>query len=135
VDGEGYISDPQAPPQGNERVTVYELPAVETNGFRVIHHGSYSRFQEGLRPAILSWIEANGYNRRWPPTARSISKAKGTATRTMRTCVSEIQFPVIKSCLCLKPGFVGFLGINYDYLISLASRCFSKSHLLFRGLS
>lgn len=93
VDGEGYIPIAGSL-QGNERVKIYELPAVETMA-AVIHHGSYSRFQEAYT-AILSWIEANGYTVAGP-NREIYLQSKGDGNQNDETCVSEIQFPVVKA--------------------------------------
>lgn len=93
VDGEGCI--PIAGNlKGNDRVKVHILPAVETMAC-VVHHGSYSRFQEAYA-AILSWIEANGYTVAGP-NREIYLESKGDGNQEDASCVSEIQFPVLKT--------------------------------------
>ncbi|WP_071880628.1 GyrI-like domain-containing protein [Pleurocapsa sp. PCC 7327] len=44
---------------GNERVWVYELPAVETMACAV-HHGSFATLGQAYN-ALLEWVEKQGY--------------------------------------------------------------------------
>ncbi|MCW3053540.1 MAG: transcriptional regulator, effector-binding domain/component [Chthonomonadales bacterium] len=81
-------------PSGNKRVKIYELPAVETMA-SVIHHGSYSRLHDAYG-AILSWIEANGYTVAGP-NREIYLESKGDGNQDDETCVTELQFPVVKA--------------------------------------
>ncbi len=87
VDGEGAVYIKNRVP-GNERVKVYELPA-ETMA-SVIHHGSYLNFNQAYT-ALLTWIEANGYQITGPNREIYL---KGGSEQDNESYVTEIQFPV-----------------------------------------
>lgn len=87
VDGEGAVFIKSRVP-GNERVKVYELPA-ETMA-SVIHHGSYQNFNQAYT-ALLTWIEANGYQITGPNREIYL---KGGSAQDDESYITEIQFPV-----------------------------------------
>lgn len=75
----------------NDRVRVYELPAVETMA-SVIHQGSFDGFSESYN-AILQWIEANGYRIVGPNREIYLQYDR---TGNPADYITEIQFPVAK---------------------------------------
>jgi DNA-binding transcriptional MerR regulator len=75
--------------EGNDRVKVYELPAVEVAS--VVHAGEYSGFSQA-HAALLSWLESNGYRSAGPIREIYIEPA-GHGSREP---VTEIQYPVEK---------------------------------------
>ena len=87
MDGEGAVFIKSRVP-GNERVKVYELPA-ETMA-SVIHHGSYQNFNQAYT-ALLTWIEANGYQITGPNRELYL---KGGSAQDDESYITEIQFPV-----------------------------------------
>lgn len=80
--------------EGNGRIKVYELPAIDAMAC-VIHHGSYSTLHQGYG-ALMEWIEANGYKITGPGREVYI-ETKGDGSQTDESCVTEIQFPVRKA--------------------------------------
>ncbi len=92
------------PIPGDERVRVYELPAVETMAC-TIHHGSFVTINEAYE-AISKWLAANGYRIVGPcrevylREAQHVNQTISTTVRVSQTdpdTVTEIQFPVEKA--------------------------------------
>jgi DNA-binding transcriptional MerR regulator len=95
------------PLPGTERVTVRELPGMETMAC-VIHQGDYDTLGQAYN-ALLTWIEANGYrivgpNRevylRCPDNDYEDPAAYGYddyVADDLAECVTEVQFPVEKA--------------------------------------
>ena len=77
---------------GNERVSVRELPGVETMAC-MVHQGSYSKGFHAAYGALMSWIEANGYRIVGPNREIYL---KGGEDPNDESYVTEIQFPVAK---------------------------------------
>lgn len=94
-----------APLPGTERVTVHELPGVETMAC-VVHTGRYDTLSQAYN-ALLGWIEANGYctvgpNRdvylRCPVDDYDAPLIyPGCSTDDPAEYVTEVQFPVEKA--------------------------------------
>jgi DNA-binding transcriptional MerR regulator len=73
----------------NERVRVYELPAVEQMACTV-HHGPFNQLNQGYG-ALMQWAETNGY--RFCGPSREVYLQTGDEA----TNVAEIQIPVEKA--------------------------------------
>ena len=95
VDGTGCVPiDAQAKITGNERVNIFDLPAVETMAC-VIHHGSYSTLSRAYS-ALFTWADANGY--KIVGDNREIYLQGGSdGSQTDESCVTEVQFAVAKA--------------------------------------
>lgn len=91
IDGEGVLYL-KAPVPGNERVKVYELPAVTVAS--VIHKGAYNQFTQAYE-ALLRWIEANGYTI-VGPNREIYLECSQPVRQDDDSYVTEIQFPVAK---------------------------------------
>lgn len=72
-----------------ERVQVYELPQAQVAS--VVHHGDFADFTHG-HAALLSWIEANGYQIAGPYREVYINHDRSN----MSESATEIQYPVDK---------------------------------------
>jgi len=82
-----------APLPSQERVKVYELPAVETMAC-VVHRGSH----DGLGQAyidLLTWVETNGYHITGPNRDVYLRGPESDGDPT--TYVTEVQLPVEKA--------------------------------------
>lgn len=78
---------------GNERIKVYDLPAVEMMACTV-HHGSFHTLSQAYNE-LMKWIEANGYRICGPD--REIYIQTGEPVRQDDpSYVTEIQMPVEK---------------------------------------
>ena len=77
------------PLKGNDRVTVYQLPAAQVAA--VVHQGNFEDFTQG-HAALLEWIDANGYKIVGPYREIYIKHDK----RQLSDSTTEIQFPVEK---------------------------------------
>jgi effector-binding domain-containing protein len=78
---------------GNERIRVYDLPAVETMACTV-HHGPFNALSQAYNE-LMKWIEANGYRICGPD--REIYVQTGDPVRQDDpSYVTEIQIPVEK---------------------------------------
>jgi effector-binding domain-containing protein len=74
---------------GSERVSVRELPAVETMA-TAIHRGSYQTIGDAYT-ALMQWIETNGYH--VADSAREVYLQHEEGSNPS-TWVTEVQFPV-----------------------------------------
>jgi len=77
------------PLKGNDRVTVYQLPAAQMAA--VVHQGEFEDFTQG-HAALLEWIDANGYKIVGLYREIYIKHDK----RHLSNTTTEIQFPVEK---------------------------------------
>lgn len=75
-----------------ERIKVYELPAVEQMAC-LIHQGPYETINESYQ-ALMSWVEANGYQMTGPD--REIYLKSYDQTNDPASFVTELQQPVAK---------------------------------------
>jgi effector-binding domain-containing protein len=78
--------------KGNERITIRELPGLETAA-SVVHQGPYETVGPAY-DALTAWIEANGYRITGPD--REIYLNNSTHTKNPAEFVTEIQYPVEK---------------------------------------
>jgi len=69
------------------QVQVYELPQQQVAA--IVHSGAFEDFTHG-HTAILSWVEANGYQITGPYREIYIQQAAGTQAES----TTEIQYPV-----------------------------------------
>jgi effector-binding domain-containing protein len=91
-------------PQSQGRVTVRELPGVETMAC-VLHQGNFETIGQTYT-ALLTWIEANGYHiagpnrevylRAYAASGSSVEYPADYLTDTPDERLTEIQFPVEK---------------------------------------
>jgi DNA-binding transcriptional MerR regulator len=72
-----------------DRVKVYELPGGTFAS--AVHHGDFAGFTQ-LHPALLRWIDANGYRITGP--SREVYHRHDP--RTPNDTVTEVQYPVVK---------------------------------------
>jgi effector-binding domain-containing protein len=79
------------PLRGNERVQVYELPAVEQMAC-VVHNGPFATLGQAYR-AVVSWIENNGYQIVGPCREIYLRYERGG---DQKNYVTEVQFPVAR---------------------------------------
>ncbi|MCW3099758.1 MAG: transcriptional regulator, effector-binding domain/component [Chthonomonadaceae bacterium] len=95
VDGEGCVPLAAATKlEGNDRVRISEMPAVESVA-ALVHHGSYQNLSKAYE-ALFTWIEANGYH--VVGTNRELYlQSGGDGRQDDDTCVTEIQFPVARN--------------------------------------
>jgi len=78
---------------GNERVSVKELPGVETMAC-LVHRGAYVKGFHEPYGAVMDWIGANGYQITGPNREVYL---KGGDDPTDESYVTEIQFPIEKA--------------------------------------
>lgn len=78
--------------QGNERISIRQLPGIETAA-SVLHQGPYDTVGQAY-DALTAWIEANGYRITGPD--REIYLHNGSHTSDPAEYVTEIQYPVDK---------------------------------------
>lgn len=76
--------------QGNELVTVYELPAVERM-VCIIHKGPFSTIAK-TNEALFDWIKRNGYKRIGP--IREIYHKGEWITEDPEEYITELQIPI-----------------------------------------
>ena len=91
VDGEAVISL-DAEMIGNERIKIYELPAIEKMAC-LVHNGSYNTINQAYN-VLLSWIEANNY--KVIDSNREVYIVGGKELNN-DSFVTEVQFPVIET--------------------------------------
>jgi DNA-binding transcriptional MerR regulator len=72
-----------------ERVSVYELPQQQVAA--AVHHGAFTSFVQ-VHTAILTWIEANGYQIAGPYREIYINHDPAN----MDEAATEIQYPVVR---------------------------------------
>ena len=82
-----------APVPSDERVHVYELPAVQTMAC-VVHHGPFVTINEAYQ-ALFKWAQVNGYRIAGPCREVYLRTAEHGSQMDANT-VTEIQFPVEK---------------------------------------
>ena len=88
------VCEPLATPvPGNERVHVYELPAIQTMAC-VVHHGPFVTINEAYQ-ALFKWAQVNGY-RIAGPCREVYLRIAEHGSQTDANTVTEIQFPVEK---------------------------------------
>ena len=75
-----------------DRIKVRELPAVEQMAC-LIHQGPYEKLNESYQ-ALMSWIEANGYQMTGPD--REVYLKSYDQTNDPASFVTELQQPVVK---------------------------------------
>lgn len=85
-DAEAVVPIDRALPE-SDRVKVYELPGGVFAS--AVHHGAFAEFTQ-LHPALLRWIDANGYRVIGPSREIYIQDE----TRHPGNSVTEVQYPV-----------------------------------------
>lgn len=76
--------------EGNEKVIVYELPAVDKM-VCIIHKGQYSTLQK-TNEVMFEWIRQNGYTKKGP--VREIYHKGDWATQDSWEYITELQVPI-----------------------------------------
>lgn len=76
--------------EGNERVKVYELPAVNKIAC-IVHKGPFSTL-ESTNEALLTWIKENGYKKNGP--IREIYHKGDWVTSDPEEYITELQVPI-----------------------------------------
>ncbi|PMB52640.1 MerR family transcriptional regulator [Fischerella thermalis CCMEE 5201] len=91
VDGEAVISIEKDIPN-TEQIRIYELPRFE-KAASLVHHGSYNTLNQAYA-ALVSWIEANGYQIIGPNREVYIT---GGNQQDNESYITEVQFPVTQA--------------------------------------
>jgi effector-binding domain-containing protein len=78
---------------GNDKITVYELPAVE-NMACIIHKGPFSTIPE-TNDALFAWVKKNGYKIAGP--LREIYHKGDWVTDNPEEYITELQVPVAEN--------------------------------------
>lgn len=87
-DAEAVVAISRAVPE-SDQVKMYELPGGTFAS--AVHHGDFAEFTQ-LHPALLRWIEANGYRIIGPSREIYIQDEAGHPGNS----VTEVQYPVEK---------------------------------------
>ena len=80
--------------RGNERIQVYDLPAIDTMAV-VVHKGAFNALSPAYT-AVMQWIQANGY-RVCGPSREIYVHTSDPVRQDDPSYVTEIQIPVEKA--------------------------------------
>ncbi len=77
---------------GTSRVTVHELPAVDSMAC-VVHQGSYEELPQAYN-VLMGWAEVSGYETMGP--ARDLYLQEPSRGPASADCITEVQLPVVR---------------------------------------